>query len=122
MVYECEGDIWPNLMAEIPEHGTVKILGVVDHDLLWDSIVTNDVLPEEFFDGSRDYVGNGLRFNPFGEVLHCDYGKIVVSLYWCKFTHDVDAPSLQGSRWGDQLRGLCGSLGVMREFLTGFAG
>jgi hypothetical protein len=81
VVYGWEGDIHPNLMAEIPEHGTVKILGVVNHDLLWNSIATNDVLPEEFFDGGGGYVGNGVCFNPFGEVLHCDYGKSVVSLY-----------------------------------------
>jgi hypothetical protein len=29
-------------MAEILEHGTIKILGIVDRDLLWNSIATDD--------------------------------------------------------------------------------
>jgi hypothetical protein len=91
------------LMAEILEHGTIKILGVVDSDILWNSIVTNDVLLEEFLDGGGGYVGDGLLFNPFGEVLHCDYDESLVSLCWCKFTNDVDDPSLQRPRWGNQL-------------------
>jgi hypothetical protein len=119
VVYSCEGDLRPDLMVEILEHGTLKILGVVDHDLLWNSIVTDDVLPEEFLNGGRGYVGDRLRFDPFDEVLHCYYSKSVVSLCWYKFTDNVDAPSLQGPGWGNQLRRLRGSLGVMGEFLTG---
>jgi hypothetical protein len=34
-------------------------------------------------------VGYGLRFNPFGEVFHCNNGEGVVSLCWCEFTQDV---------------------------------
>jgi hypothetical protein len=83
-------------MAEILEHGTIKILGIVDRDLLWNFIATDDALPEEFLDSGRGYVGNRLRFNTFGEVLHCDYSESVVFLCWCKFTNDVDAPPLQG--------------------------
>jgi hypothetical protein len=67
-------------MAEILEHDTIKILGIVDCDLLWNSIATDDVLPEEFWDDDRGYVGNMLRFNPFGEVLNCDYSESIVSL------------------------------------------
>jgi hypothetical protein len=67
-------------MAKILEHSTIKILGVVNHDLLWNSIATNDVLLEEFLNGGGGYVGNRLRFNPLGEVLHCNYSKSVVSL------------------------------------------
>jgi hypothetical protein len=52
----------------------------VNGDLLWNSITTDDILPKEFLDSSRGYVGDGLRFDPFGEVLHCDNGKGVVSL------------------------------------------
>jgi hypothetical protein len=81
-------------MAEIIEHGTVKILGIVDCDLLWNSIATVDVLPKEFLNGGGGYVGNKLHFNTFGEVLHYDYSESVVSLCWCKFTNNIDAPSL----------------------------
>jgi hypothetical protein len=121
VVYRCEGDLRPNPMAKILEHSTIKILGVVDHDLLWNSVATDDVLPEEFLNGGRCYVGNRLCFNPLCEVLHRDYSESILSLCWCKFTNDVDAPSLQGPRCGDQLR-LCRSFGAMGEFRTGFAG
>jgi hypothetical protein len=67
-------------MADIHEHGTIKILHVVNCDLLWNSTVTNDVLPKEFLDGCGGYIGNGLRFNPLGEVFHRYYGKSVISL------------------------------------------
>jgi hypothetical protein len=122
VLYGCEGDLRPNLIVEILEHGTIKILGVIDCDLLWNSIAIDDVLPEELLDGGRGYVGNTLCFNPFGEVLHYDYSESVVSLSWCKSINDIDAPSLEGPRWGDQLRRLHRSLRVMGEFLIGFTG
>jgi hypothetical protein len=114
VVYRCEGDFCPNPMAEILEYDTVKILSVVNGDLLWNFIATDDVLPKEFLDGGRGYVGNGLRFNPFGEVLHCDDSKSVVSLCYCKFAHDVNAPTVARARmelstakavWGPQSNG-----------------
>jgi hypothetical protein len=107
VVYRCEGDLRPDLMAEILKHGTIKIFGVVDRDLLWNSIATDDVLLEKFLDGGGGYVAKRLHFNPFGEVLHCDYSEGVVSLHWCKFANDVSAPALQGPRWSDQLGRLC---------------
>jgi hypothetical protein len=70
MVYRCEGDLRPDLMAEILEHGTIEIPGIVNGDLLWNSIALDDVLPEEFLDGGGGYVGNRFCLNPFGEVLY----------------------------------------------------
>jgi hypothetical protein len=67
-------------MIEILEHGTIKILGIVDGYLLRDSVTTDDVLTEKILDGGGGYIGYWLRFNPFGEVLDCDYGESVVSL------------------------------------------
>jgi hypothetical protein len=96
VVYGCEGDLRPNPMAKIIEHSSIKILGIVDRDLLWNSVTIDDVLPEEFLNGGEGYVGNELRFNPLGEVLHCDYSKSVVSLCWCKFTNDDDAHRCRG--------------------------
>jgi hypothetical protein len=49
VVYRCEGDLRPDPMAEILEHGTIEVLGIVDRDLLWNSIAANNVLPKEFF-------------------------------------------------------------------------
>jgi hypothetical protein len=109
-------------VIEILEHGTIEILGIIDGDLLWNSIVTDDVLLEEFLDGGGGYVGYTLCFNPFGEVFHCDNGESVVSLCWCKFANDVDAPPLQGSRWGNHIQRFRGSLAIVREFLTSFTG
>jgi hypothetical protein len=67
-------------VTKIIEHCTIEILGVIDGDLLRDSVTTDDVLPEKFLDGGGGYVGYGLRFDPFGEVLYCDNGKGVIPL------------------------------------------
>jgi hypothetical protein len=103
VLYRCEGDLCPDLVIEILEHDTIKILGVVNSDLPRDSIATNDILPKKSLDGGGGYVGYRLLFNPFGEVFHCDDGKSVISLCWCNFAHDIDAPPLQGPGWGYQL-------------------
>jgi hypothetical protein len=49
VVYRRDGDLRPDLVAEILEHATIKILGIVDCDLLWNFVVTDDILPEEFW-------------------------------------------------------------------------
>jgi hypothetical protein len=103
VVYICKRDLRPNLVIEILQHGTIKILGIVDGDLLRNSVAIDDVLPEEFLDGGGGYVCYRLHFNPFSEVFHCDDGKSVISLCWCKFTNDIDAPPLQRPGWGYQL-------------------
>jgi hypothetical protein len=82
------------MMTEILKHGIIKILDIVNGDLLRNSITTYDVLPEKNLDGGGGYICYWFRFNPFGEVLDCDNGEGVVSLCWCKFSHDIDAPSL----------------------------
>jgi hypothetical protein len=56
VIYRCAGDLHLDLMTEILEHGTIKILGVVDGDLLRNSTTTDDALPEKFLDGGRGYV------------------------------------------------------------------
>jgi hypothetical protein len=96
VIYRCEGDLHPDLMIEILEHGTIKLLDIDDGYLLRDSITTDDVLLEKFLDSGEGYIGYWLRFNPFGEVLDCDNGEGVVSLGWCEFAHDIDSPLLQG--------------------------
>jgi hypothetical protein len=83
-------------MTEILEHSTIKILDIVNGDLLRNSIPIDDILLEKFLDDGRGYVCYRFRFNPFGEVLYYDNGEGVVSLCWCKFSHDIDAPPLQG--------------------------
>jgi hypothetical protein len=97
VIYRCEGDLRPDLMTEILKHGTIKVLGIVDGDLLKNSVTTVDVLPEKFQNGGGGYVCYWFRFNPFGKVLDCNNGEGVVSLCWCKFSHDIDAPPLQGT-------------------------
>jgi hypothetical protein len=37
MVYRCEGNLRSDLVAEVIEHVTVEVLGIVDCDLLWDT-------------------------------------------------------------------------------------
>jgi hypothetical protein len=57
VIYRCKGDIHPDLMIEILEHGTIVVLGIIDGDLLRNSVATNDILPEKFLDGGEGYVG-----------------------------------------------------------------
>jgi hypothetical protein len=116
VLYRCKGDLHPNLMIEILEHSTIEILGIVDGDLLRNSVTTDDVLPEKILDGGGGYVGYRLRFNPFGDVFHRDNDKSAISLCWYKFAHGIDALPLQGPGWGYQLRRLRGSSTAMREF------
>jgi hypothetical protein len=49
MVYRCKGDLHPNLVTKIFEHCTIEILGIIDGDLLRDSVTTDDVLLEFFW-------------------------------------------------------------------------
>jgi hypothetical protein len=51
-------------MAEILEHCIIKILCVINYEVLRDTIAADDILPDEFFDGCRDYVCDGLCLNP----------------------------------------------------------
>jgi hypothetical protein len=95
VIYRCEGDLHPNLMTEILEHGTIKILDIVTGDLLRNSVTTDDVLPKKL-DGGGGYICYRFHFNPFGEVLDYNNGECVVFLCWCKFSHDIVAPPLQG--------------------------
>jgi hypothetical protein len=103
VVYECEDDLYFNLVAEILEHVTVKVHGIVDRDLLQEAITTDDVLSEEFFDSCGGYVGDGLCLNPFCEILYCHNGEGIIALRWSELADYVDAPPLQRPRWGNQL-------------------
>jgi hypothetical protein len=96
VIYRCEGDICPDPMTEILVHDIIKILSIADGDLLRNSVTIDDVLLEKFPDGSTGYVCYWFHFNTFGEVLDCDNGEGVVSLCWCNFFLDIDAPPLQG--------------------------
>jgi hypothetical protein len=70
VVYRHEGDLRPNWIAKIHEHATIKALSIINYNLLWNSIVTDDVLPEEFLDRCGGYVSDGLRLNPLGEIFN----------------------------------------------------
>jgi hypothetical protein len=94
VVHRCGGDLHPNLVIEILEHGTIKVIGIVDGDLHRNSIVIDDILPEKFLDGGRGYIANQFCFNPFGEVFHYDDGEGIISLCWCKLTDDINAALL----------------------------
>jgi hypothetical protein len=96
MVSRCEGDLRPDLVIEILERGTIKVLGIVDGDLVRNSITIYDILLEKILDYGRGYIGYRSHFNPFGEVLYRDDGEGVISLCWCEFAHNIDALLLQG--------------------------
>jgi hypothetical protein len=90
-------------VTEILEHATIKILSIVDCDLLRNSVTTDDGLPEFFLYSYRGHIGDQLHFDPLGEVFHCYNNESVISLCRCEFANDIDAPPLQWPRWGDEL-------------------
>jgi hypothetical protein len=94
MVYGCEGDLRPDLVAEILEHAAVEVLSNVNCDLLQNSMAIDNGLLEEVFDGHGGYVGDGLRLNPLGKVFYCHNDEGVVVLSWHEFANDIDAPPL----------------------------
>jgi hypothetical protein len=94
MVYRCVGYLCPDLMTEILEYVAIKVLVVVDYGLLQDPIMTYNVLLEKFLDGHGGYVGDRPRLNPFHEGFHYHNGGGVIALCWCKFSNDINAPSL----------------------------
>jgi hypothetical protein len=69
------------MVVEILEHATIKILGVVNCDLLRNSVMANDVMLEIFLYGCRGYIGDRLRLDPLGVSLrmmsmpHCCRGQ-----------------------------------------------
>jgi hypothetical protein len=79
-------------MAEILEHVTIKVLGIVDRDLLWDAIMTDNVFPKEVFDSGGVYVGDGLHLNSFRKILDYPNGEGVIALCWGELDNYVDAP------------------------------
>jgi hypothetical protein len=81
-------------MTEILEHAAIKILSVVDCDLLQNSVMADDVLPEKFLYSCQEHICDGLRFNPLGKVFHRYNGEGVVSLCRCEFADDIDVPLL----------------------------
>jgi hypothetical protein len=82
VVYQCEGNLHSNLMIEILEYIVVELFGVVDCDVSWNTVAANDVLSEKFLSGCGAYICNGLRLNPFCEILYYYDGKGVVALSW----------------------------------------
>jgi hypothetical protein len=87
-------------VTEILEHATIEVLCIVDCDLIWNSITTDDVLPEIFLYSCQGHVGDGLLFDPLGEVFHRYNGKSVISLCGCEFANDIDAPTAAMAKMG----------------------
>jgi hypothetical protein len=57
VIYRCERDLRSDLLTEILEHSTVRILDIGDGYLLRDFVAIYDVLPEKYLDGGRGYIG-----------------------------------------------------------------
>jgi hypothetical protein len=81
VVYRWKGDLH-SLMEKILEHRVVKILGIIDCDMLWDTVTIDDVWTEEFFYGCEAYISHWLRLDPFHEVLDGHDGEGVIALCW----------------------------------------
>jgi hypothetical protein len=94
VIHRCERDLRPYPITEILEHAAIKIFSIVDCNLLRNSVTTDDVLPEIFLYSCWGYIGDGLRFNPLGEIFHRYNGEGVISLCGCEFVNDIDATPL----------------------------
>jgi hypothetical protein len=116
VVHRREGDLRPDLVTKIFKHCTIEILVVINGDLLRNSITIDDVLLEKFLDGGRGYVGYGLRFNPFGEILHYDNDECVIPLCWCEFTHDVEPQCCRGQDGAISYEGCVGAMQRCKNF------
>jgi hypothetical protein len=101
VVYGCEGDLCSDLMAKILEQYAVEILGIINCDVLGNTITTDDILLEELFDSCGAYVCDRFCLNPLHEVLDCHDSEGVIVLCWGKLADYVNAPSLERLRWGD---------------------
>jgi hypothetical protein len=95
VIYRCEGDLRAYLVVEILEHAAVKVLGIADCDLLRNSIAAYNVLPKKFLYSCQGHVGDRLHLDPLGEIFHRYYDESVISLCWCEFADNIDAPPLQ---------------------------
>jgi hypothetical protein len=80
VIYGCEGDLYSDLLTEILEHCTIKVLCIVYSDLSGNTIAANDILPEELLDGCEAYICDGLHLHPLREVLDYHNGKRVIAL------------------------------------------
>jgi hypothetical protein len=67
-------------MVEVLEHVIVEVLSIVNCDLSRDIVMTDIILSVNFFDGCGGYVGDGLRLNPFHEVLDSHDGEGIITL------------------------------------------
>jgi hypothetical protein len=76
VVYGCEDDLHSDLVAEILEHVIVKVLGIIDCDLLWDDITVDDVFLAEFFDSCEGYVGDELHPTHFMKYSTATMAKV----------------------------------------------
>jgi hypothetical protein len=80
MVHRCKGDLCSNLFTVILEHCTIKILGIINCDVMGNAIATNDILLGELFDGCRTYVCDMFCLNRLHEVLDYHNGEGVIAL------------------------------------------
>jgi hypothetical protein len=63
-------------VAEIHEHVTVNILGVVNCDLLWDSITTDNVLPKFFLMVAEVMLVTGFASTHFMKYSNATMAKL----------------------------------------------
>jgi hypothetical protein len=91
------------LLTEILKHYAIKVLGIINCNLLRNPIAADDVLPEKFLDGCGAYNSHGLHFNPFGKVLDRDNGEGVIAFCGCEFVDNINDLVLQGPQRSYQL-------------------
>jgi hypothetical protein len=82
MLYICEGNLRTNLVTKIPEHVTVKVFGIVNCDLLWDSVTTNNVLLEKNLMVTEVMLVMGFASTHFMKYSTATMAKVYLPYAW----------------------------------------
>ena len=92
------------VIAVTPKGLTIKLKVIVRDEGMRNSESSNDVPPDEFLCIHVPDVGQGLGFDPFGEVVYADHQVSFVSCCFREMAHNIQAPLSEQLRIGEGLR------------------
>ena len=71
--------MYTQFLAHLLQSGVVKLHSIVGHDGMWDTKSVDYVLPNEACAFRLSDGGQGLSFDPFGEIIDHDYSEPCLS-------------------------------------------
>ena len=83
---------YPYLLIEVPQLFIDELSAVVGDDGMGQAKTADDVLPNERMDLPSGDVGQGLCFDPLGEVIHGDYYELFLRSADGEWPDDVHTP------------------------------